>query len=188
MKDIPKVGFICAGESALELSGAICCTGRLMRLFTDNGYMTGGCYSCISPSKQMTTVRERIINMSMCNDVVIVVGCEGFRREDVMPEIVTSLCQRDLVYFASRLSDEEYIDSERGHTCKCFPSRASAGMYGSTVILNICSELPEALGKLTSLIHAIDFAVGNAAGKKPAKQDDFEKMFSHAYGAAGFHD
>ena len=39
MKDIPRVGFVCTGENALELSGAICCAGRFMRLFTENGYM-----------------------------------------------------------------------------------------------------------------------------------------------------
>lgn len=188
MKDIPKVGFICTGESALELSGSICCAGRLMRLFTDNGYMTGGCYSCISPSKQISALREKIINMCVCNDVVVTVGCEGFRREDVLPDIVSSLCQRDLAYFASKLSGEEYIDAERGHPCKCFPSRATAAMYGSAVVLNVSADLPEALGKLTQLMSAIDFAVGNCAGKKPSRQGDFEKMLSQVSAGVGFHD
>ena len=188
MKDIPKVGFICTGESALELSGAICCAGRLMRLFTDNGYMTGGCYSCISPSKQIPALRERIINMCMCNDVVVTVGCDGFRREDVLPDIVSSLCQRDLAYFASKLSSEEYVDAERKQLCRCFPSRATAAMYGTSVVINVSSDLPEALGKLTSLMFAIDFAVGNSAGKKPSKQGDFENMLSQVYSEAVFHD
>lgn len=188
MKDIPKVGFICTGESALELSGSICCAGRLMRLFTDNGYMTGGCYSCISPSKQIPAIREKIMNMCICNDVVVTVGCEGFRREDVLPDIVSSLCQRDLSYFASKLSCEEYVDAEKGYVCKCFPSRATAAMYGSTVVLNASSDLPEALGKLTLLMPSIDFAVGNSAGKKPSRQGDFENMLSKMGAGGGFHD
>ena len=87
MKDIPRVGFVCTGENALELSGAICCAGRFMRLFTENGYMTGGCYSCISPSKQMSLLKERIGHMCACNDVVVTIGCDGFRTGDVIPDI-----------------------------------------------------------------------------------------------------
>ena len=32
MRKIPNVGFMCVGESALELSGAICCAGNLMEI------------------------------------------------------------------------------------------------------------------------------------------------------------
>lgn len=178
MKDIPRVGFVCTGETALELSGAICCAGRLMRHFTDNGYMTGGCYSCISPSKQAGVLRERIANMCACNDVVVTVGCEGFREGDVMPDIVNSLCRKDLPYFVCKLSADEYTDADTGIRHKCYPSRATAAMYLGSVVLNVSSDLPSSLGKLNELMPSLGFAVRNAGVRAPANSLKLEDLVS----------
>ncbi len=188
MKDIPRVGFVCTGENALELSGAICCAGRFMRLFTENGYMTGGCYSCISPSKQMTLLRERIGHMCACNDVVVAIGCDGFREGDVIPDIIDSVGNKALPYFSHKLSSEEYEDAETGKKHKCFPSRSSAVMCGPTVLLSVPSELASSLGKLNSLVSAISYAIGNLTNKSPAKSLELEDLMTDFYSQRSFQD
>ena len=188
MKDIPRVGFVCTGENALELSGAICCAGRFMRLFTENGYMTGGCYSCISPSSQAKILRERIGHMCTCNDVVVTVGCDGFRSGDVLPEIVTALSTRELSYFSAKLSADEYIDAETGLSHKCFPSRSTAVMCSSAVILTVSSDLKPSLGKLNSLLGALGYAVGNSTNKAPAKSLELEDLIADYYVERSFQD
>ena len=188
MKEIPRVGFICTGENALELSGAICCAGRLMRHFSDNGYMTGGCYSCISPSKQAGVLRERICHMCACNDVVVTIGCDGFRAGDVLPDIVSSLSHRDLPYFSCRLSADEYTDNETGKTYKCFPTRSTAAIHSSTLVLCVSSDLAPTLGKLTSLMSAIAFAIGNASKKAPAKSLELEDLVADFHMERSFQD
>ncbi len=181
MKDIPRVGFVCTGENALELSGSICCAGRFMRLFTENGYMTGGCYSCISPSGQMKILRERIEHMCACNDVVVTVGCDGFRKGDVIPEIVASVSEKDLPYFSHKLSSEEYVDAETSKTHRCFPSRSTAAMCGMAIIVTVPSELPSSLGKLNTLLPAISYVVGNSSGRAPAKSLELDDLMADFY-------
>ena len=188
MKDIARVGFVCTGENALELSGAICCAGRFMRLFNENGYMTGGCYSCISPSKQVNLLKERVGHMCSCNDVVVTIGCDGFRTGDVMPDIILSVCGRELFNFSSKLSAEEYTDEESGRTCRCFPSRSVAAMYGRTIVLSVPSDLAPSLGKLNSLLPSIGYAVGNSCGKSLAKSLELEELMADFYSGSGFHD
>lgn len=188
MKDIPRVGFVCTGENALELSGAICCAGRFMRLFTENGYMTGGCYSCISPSRQRDSVQERLYHMCACNDVVVNIGCDGFRKGDVIPDIINSVSDRDLPYFSYKLSSEEYIDAETGKKHRCFPSRSVATICGKTVVLSVPAELPSSLGKLNSLLSAIGFAISNDGEKAPSGRLDFENLMDDFYVGRNFQD
>lgn len=188
MKDIPRVGFVCTGENALELSGAICVAGRLMRHFTDNGYMTGGCYSCISPSKQVKVIRERICHMCSCNDVVVVIGCDGFRAGDVIPDIIASVSHKDLPYFSYKLSAEEYVDAETGVSHKCFPSRSTAAMLGSTLLLSVAADISPSLGKLNSLMSAIGFAIRACADKVPAKSIELEDLMTDFYMERSFQD
>lgn len=188
MKEIPRVGFICTGENALELSGSICCGGRLMRYFSDNGYMTGGCYSCISPSKQVSLLRERISNMCACNDVVITVGCDGFRQGDVVPDVVLSLGVRELPYFSCRLSADEYTDPETGKSFKCFPTRGVAAIHSSSLILCVSSDVLPTLGKLSSVMPSVGFAIGNVSKKAPAKSLELEDLVSDFYLERSFQD
>ena len=186
MKDMPRVGFVCTGENALELSSAICVAGRLMRHFNENGYMTGGCYSCISPSKQVQVLRERICNMCSCNDLVITVGCDGFRKGDVIPDIVAEIGGGDLPYFSCRLSSEEYTDAETGKNYRCFPSRGVAAMYSGTLILVVSSDLSPSLGKLHSLMPALSFAIGNGRGRAPSKPTELENITADFYSGRSF--
>lgn len=188
MKEIARVGFVCTGENALELSGAICCCGRLMRYFSEKGYMTGGCYSCISPSKQMSLLRERILNMCACNDVVITVGCDGFRETDVVPDIVLSMSGRELSYFSCKLSADEYVDEQTGKVFKCFPTRGVAAIHSSTLVLCVSSEIGPTLGKLSSVMSSVGFAIGEASKKAPSDSLQLEDLMSEFYLQRSFHD
>ncbi len=186
MKDIPRVGFVCTGENALELSSAICCAGRLMRHFNENGYMTGGCYSCIAPSKQVKELRERIAHMCACNDVVITVGCDGFRAGDVVPDITSSLCERDMPAFAHRLCNEDYTEYPSGNACKGFPSRATAVMFRGCTILNLSSDLPSALGKVSSLLKSLNFVVTSGGTKVPLHGTDTGELVAEYHSGKSF--
>ena len=188
MKNIARVGFVCTGENALELSGAICCAGRFMRHFTENGYMTGGCYSCISPSKQMSLLKERVGHMCACNDVVVTIGCDGFRQSDVLPEIILSVCGRELHNFSAKLSADEYVDAETGKKHKCFPSRSVAAMCGRTVVLSVPADLTPSLGKINSLLPSVGYAIGNSSGSSPARSLELEDLMTDFYARTGFHD
>ena len=126
--------------------------------------------------------------MCACNDVLISIGCNGFREGDVIPDIITCLAQRDLPYFSYRLSADEYVDAETGKEHKCFPSRSVAAIYGSTVILSVPAELASALGKLNSLMPALEFAVRNAADKRPAKSMELADLVSDFYSERSFQD
>ena len=188
MKDIPRVGFVCTGENALELSASICCAGRLMRHFNENGYMTGGCYSCISPSKQVKQLRERIGHMCACNDVVITIGCDGFRQGDIIPDIVTAMCSHELPYFACRLSADEYVDAESKGLRKCFPTRSTAAIYSSSLVMCVSSDLHSSLGKISSLMDSIAFVVRNSSRKAPASSVSLDELVADFYMQRSFQD
>lgn len=188
MKELPRVGFVCSGESALELSGAICCAGRLMRYFNDNGYMTGGCYSCISPSKQARQFRERLGHMCACNDVVVTVGCNGFRGCDIVPDVVLAMCSSELPYFSCCLSSDEYTDAETRKKHSCFPSRGVAGLYSASLVLCVSADLPSTLGKISSIMKSLTFAVGNKSKKMPAASMELEDLVSDFYRERSFQD
>lgn len=186
MKDIPRVGFVCTGENALELSGAICCTGKLMKYFNENGYMTGGCYSCISPSRQIKELRERIKNLCACNELVITVGCEGFREGDVMPDIAESISNKTLPFFTLRLSGDEYRSGEGGAIKKCNASRACAVYCAGAIVINLPADSIVALGKLDYLMNSIRSAVSDMGKKAVFKSLDPEYLLADFYSNSSF--
>lgn len=188
MKEMPSAGFVCSGENALELSGAICCAGRLMRYFNDSGYSTGGCYSCIAPSKQIDVLKKRIINLCSCNDIVLTIGCEGFRKCDVIPDIVCDIAHRTVHNFVNTLSGEEYPDSTGFGRVSCFPSRATAVMYESCLILNLPSDVRTALGRLSPLMGAIGFIVGSSGNTRPFQSNNLGDLTADFYCHNSFQD
>jgi len=186
MKEMPSVGFVCTGENALELSGAICCAGRLMRFFNDNGYSTGGCYSCICPSKQIDSLKGRIENLCKCNDVVVTVGCEGFRGSDVIPDVVQEMASRTVPHITTALCSEEYIGSDGVNRVSCFPSRAVSVMYGECLILNLPSDVKTALGRLTPIMGKIGYIVGSASNKCPFQSTNLGELTAEFYCQSSF--
>ncbi len=181
MKEMPKAGFVCTGENALELSGAICCGGRLMRYFNEKGFATGGCYSCIAPSKQQDVLKERIINLCLCNDVVVTIGCEGFRSSDVLPDVILEISDRTVTPFVNGLCGEEYVDATLRKTVKCFPSRATAVMYENCLVLNLPSDVTTALGRLAALMSSVGFIVASSGKKRPFQSVNLGELTADFY-------
>ncbi len=187
MKDIPKVAFVCVGENSLELSGAICCAGKLIRVFRENGYSIGGCYSCISPSTSSDSLKERIRNMTFCNDVVVTVGAEGFKKTDVMPDIIESLSDKKAPFFTYWLSagdtnadgcnralnglDDDFI----------YPSRATAVFCNETLIFNMPDDPILAKKRLCALLPSINYVMNKNNKKNPKELLTVENLISEYF-------
>ena len=174
---------MCVGENALELSGAICCAGRLMRLLRQNGYFIGGCYSCVTPSRQYESVREHLKHLCECCDLVITIGCEGFRDVDVMPGITNSVSDSDASFFALRLCSEKSAKSGLSGTPidLGIPSRATAAFCSGALIMNLPSDPDDAEKRLESLIPSVGFALNCASGKSPSDALRLEKLLLNYY-------
>lgn len=185
MKEMPKAGFVCVGENALELSGAICCAGRLMRYFNENGYATGGCYSCIAPEKQPQGLKKRVINLCVCCDVVLTVGCEGFRKCDVMPDITEDIGHRTVAHLAGTLCGDSY-KGQNGKTIKCFPSRAVAVMYEGCLLLNLPSDVKTAMGRISAIMGEIGYIVGTSGTKRAFQPVELAELTANYYYGENF--
>ena len=189
MKNMPNVGFVCAGETALELSSAICCAGKLIGIMKDAGYSTGGCYSCLHPYAQRENLRDKLRCLSDINDVVITIGCEGYRSCDVIPELTESVCCRSAPFFTCCLSAGALrTDKSEREACAdgdftAFSSRAFAGFCGSCLIMNFSDDAIIASKRLKALLPSVNFAVGKASGnnKGAVKQslDSLVDCFLH---------
>lgn len=173
MKDLPSASFICTGENALELSSAICCAGKLMKILKNSGYSIGGCYSCISPSKQAPVVAKKIKHMSAVSALVITIGCEGFRPCDAIPDITNALAEKDAQFFSHWLcagdtgSHNETADkSQFPDSDYIFPSRATAVFCSGALVINMPDDVQNARARLCALLPSINFAImGSDSGK-----------------------
>lgn len=188
MKEMPKAGFVCTGENALELSGAICCAGRLMRFFNENGYMTGGCYSCISPAKQTESLKKRLVSLCGCNDVVVTIGCDGFRACDVIPDVTLEIAHRTIPHFTDALCNDNYPDTDGLKRIRCFPSRAVAVTYNNCPVINLPSDTRTALGRLSPLMPDIGFIVASASNKRPYQSLNVAQLTADFYCNSNFQD
>ena len=186
MREMPKAGFVCTGDNALELSGAICCAGRLMRFFNEKGYATGGCYSCIAPQKQIDSLVKRVAALCDCNDVVLTVGCEGFRECDVMPETVLKIAHRTIPHFTDALCGDTYPDAEGIRRIRCFPSRAVAVMYKSCLVINLPSDTRTALGRLAPLMGDIAFVTASSSNKRAFQSTNLGELTADFYCRSSF--
>ena len=184
MKDIPKASFVCTGENALELSGSICCAGKLIKILRHSGYMTGGCYSCISPKSCVDSLRERIRDMTKCCDLVVTIGSEGFKNSDVLPEITQSLSDRQAPFFAYWLSAGDTNDKGAGKTSNLvdedfvFPSRATAAFCNNALIINMPSDPAVARKRICALLPSISYALGTKVGTDENGLFNAEKIVS----------
>lgn len=184
MRKIPNVGFMCAGESALELSGAICCAGKLMEILKGGGYSVGGCYSCMTPALQKENIESRLRQLCEVNDLVVTVGAEGFGKNDVIPEITESVCKRKAEYFSYCLSRADgafssdngtYTDGTSALSSgKCdalCPSRATAGFCGNTLVVNLPDDPFAARKRLCAILPSIAFVINRGLEfRSPAQQ------------------
>jgi molybdopterin biosynthesis enzyme MoaB len=106
MTDIPKTGFLCAGKTALELSASIYCAYKISDFLRSKGYGNSGYYTRIYSSydKERESKTARILErLCTCCDLVLTVGCEGFSRDDIIPDVTDVMCEKRVDYFSGIL-------------------------------------------------------------------------------------
>ncbi|MBP5245358.1 MAG: hypothetical protein J6036_02755 [Clostridia bacterium] len=145
MTDIPKMGFLCAGKTPLELSASIHCAYKIMKVLNSAGYENAGyytkIYSAYDKEKEEKTknVLERLCS---CCDLVLTVGCEGFSACDVIPEITEKLCEKKVGYFSNILNGSRSIKNinERGKetVMRLFPDEKPQGAAGEFSFSPFC--------------------------------------------------
>ena len=176
MNESPNVSFICSGENALELSSAICCAGKLIRLLKDEGFSVAGCYSCISPSERIAVTAKKLRHMCTLSDLVITVGCEGFRPCDVIPDITKAVSDRDAGFFSGILGGTLETTDTAG-----FPSRAFAGFCSGALIMNLPCDVSCASKRLSSLLPSIRYAVAHSKGRNIMKNVKYEEVIAEFF-------
>ncbi len=179
MKNISTVGFICVGDTALELSGAICCAGKLMKIFKGAGFDVGGCYSCMCPSLQRQSLKSKMMDMCKINSLVVTIGAEGWRKTHIIPDITGEIIDRSASYFSNLLSSAEVRDQFDGtgavKSKGCdftYASRANAGFCGECLVINLPGDPAIARSRLISALPAITVAV-NSFGSPKTKNKAF---------------
>lgn len=177
MKDCPNVSFICSGENALELSSSICCAGKLIRVLKDEGFSVSGCYSCISPAEKISLTARKLRHMCSVSDLVITVGCEGFRPCDVIPDITRAISDRDAGFFTGVLGG----GLERDANTQIFPSRAFAGFCSGALIINLPCDAEVSSKRLSALLPSIRYAVSHSKGKTAVKSSSAEELISEFF-------
>ena len=185
MTDIPKAGFFCAGKTPLALSCAVRCAYKIMDVFKDGGFDTGAMHTEITEpysESLMCRAEKTLVYMCNCCDLVITIGCDGFSLSDIMPDITEKLCTKKVPYFASVLCGsnklvlrvkENYGKKEEYIFC---PSRASAGIFGSTLVMNFPSDICLSVCLAETLFPAIGFAVYNISGKSARNSYEFKNF------------
>lgn len=191
MTDIPKAGFFCAGKTPLALSCSIRCAYKMMEVFKTGGFDIGACHTEITgPFSEILLRRaeKTLMHMCSCCDLVISVGCEGFSVSDIMPDITEKLCTKQVPYFTSVLcGSRKILKNEGSTTARIYPeggngeyifcpSRACAGIYGKTLVMNFPSNLRVSTGLAETLLPAINFTVYNISGKSARSSYEFKNF------------
>ncbi len=181
MNDLPNASFVCSGENALELSSAICCAGKLIRLLKDEGFCVSGCYSCISPSEKISLTARKLRHMCSVSDLVITVGCEGFRPCDVIPDITRAIIDKDANFFTGVLGAGD-IDNGKTEDCsQVFPSRAFAGFCSGALIMNLPCDAHVSAKRLSALLPSVRYAVSHSKGKTAMKSKSAEELIAEFF-------
>lgn len=191
MTDIPMVGFFCAGKTPFALSCSVHCAYKMMELLVQNGY-TAGAHHTIITEPVCNEIQKRaegtLVHLCKCCDLVITVGCEGFAVSDIMPDITENVCKKSASYFSSVLCgarkaiQAEETSTLRIYPSQCgediFPSRATAGIYERTLVLNFSSNIRQSTAILGVLLPAIGFTVYNLSGKSARNSAEFKKFLN----------
>ncbi len=181
MNDLPNASFVCSGQNALELSSAICCAGKLIRLLKDEGFSVAGCYSCISPGDKISLTAKKLRHMCSVCDLVITVGCEGFRPCDIMPDITRAIADKDASFFTGVLDAGEVNDVKSGQSQQVFPSRAFAGFCSGALIMNLSCDVQASAKKLSALLPSVRYAISHSKGKTAVKSKSAEELIAEFF-------
>ncbi len=181
MTDIPMAGFLCSGKTPLALSVSVHCAYKMMDILKENGFGIGACHTEITqPLSQKLIERATgtLEHIAGCCELVITVGCEGFSVSDIMPEITEALCKKSATFFSSVLCGAREINIDRQYAKMQVPSRATAGIFGRSLVLNFPSDERFSETVLAAIMPAVWFTVYNISGKSASNFCEFKKFLN----------
>lgn len=119
-------------------------------------------------------------------DVLFTIGSDGFRKEDIVPDVVAKLCGDDLVFFTSNLCGlyniGNYDKGKKRDVGRFSPTRSRSGILRGCLVLNIRNEEDFIREVLPNLLPAISFAASGLSGKDAAESKkllgEFEMQFA----------
>lgn len=185
MTDIPRVGFLCTGANHLELASSIYCAKHLMGTLRESGYAAGGYYTAVLvplSAEVREAAKEKLIQLSLYNDLIITTGCDGFREGDIMPDLTKEISQQEAPCFALQVCGAQAGQPKNAGTDglqekRSIPSRGTAGITGHTLILNLPGDYEIAKRRLFGMLPAIHFAVMGLSGKSAYDAKSIEQSF-----------
>lgn len=174
MTDMPCAGFLCAGKTPFALSVSIHCAYKMMDMMKKAGFSVGACHTVVTEpfcSGKLETARKTLEHICCLCDVVITVGCDGFAVSDIMPDVSEELCEKNVPYFSAVLCGSAKTDD-----VMLAPSRAYAGIFGRTLVLNFPGNVKAGTALISSLMPAVGFAVYSLSGKSARNCAEFKKF------------
>ena len=192
MTDIPAAGFFCAGKTPLALSVSVHCAYKMMDILKSNGFGVGACHTEITEPfypQILQRAQGTLTHICKCCDLVITVGCDGFSVSDIMPDITEKVCGKSASYFSSVLcgSKEMFVQENRNplriyssDNCgfQMFPSRATAGIFERTLVLNFPGNVYTCTRLLNALMPAVGFTVYNLSEKSARNSAEFKNFLN----------
>ena len=143
-------------------------------------------------------------HLCLANDMVMTIGNTGFSDFDVIPDVTDSVCTKKVSYFTNILCGSAEINishhtyeketlrinpditnfsyniynpsaDEEKESFRLHPSRACAGIFDKTLILNMPANAKGAYTVTSAIITALWIVVYNISGKSASYTFDYEK-------------
>ena len=153
----------------------------MMEILKENGFGIGACHTEITePLSQKLVERAKgtLEHIAGCCELVITVGCDGFSVSDIMPDITEALCKKSATFFSSVLCGARELVVDSKYAPMQIPSRASAGIFGQTLVLNFPSDVHFSETVLSEIMPAVWFTVYNISGKSASNFCEFKKFLN----------
>lgn len=189
MTDMPSFGILCAGKDIKELSLSVRCCSVVSEIMKNGGFSLSGYHTLIacddSGSRKMCA--DKMYHLCRVCDVLLTIGCDGFSRDDIVPDVTEKLCEGDLAFFTSNLCGICNIGNydkgkKRDLSQKFLPTRSRSGILRGRLVLNIRNDEDFIREILPNLLSAISFAISGLSGKDAAESKkllcEFEMQFS----------
>lgn len=172
MTDMPSFGILCCGKDIKELALSVKCCTRVSGIMKGGGFSLSGYHTLISSdsAESRKLCADKMYHLCRVCDVLLTIGCDGFSRDDIVPEVMSKLCGEDLVFFTSNLCGLSSIGNydkgrKRDVRKKFIPTRSRSGILRETLVLNIRNDENFIYDVLPGLLPAISFACSGLCGK-----------------------
>ena len=170
MPDMPSFGILCCGKSIVELSRSVTCCSLITEIMKNGGFVLAGYHTAITEQNNAQSCKlcgEKLYHLAHSCDVLFTVGADGFHKDDIIPDITVKLCQSQAVFFTSNLCGAMHIGNyDKGRRKDSFrPSRSTAGILGSCLVMNIRNDTAFISEVLPALLPSISFAASGLSGK-----------------------